>query len=488
MPKDTRKRTGQIAVPTSADFISLVESPANRTGFKVIRDANGATPSLQDIIRSETKVQGKRVRKRRKDSGLLSIDLPEDADYEAAQRVMEAFGLGDDYDIVEAGGHYSLQRDGLTQEAIESSKIMHLGEGITANVKLGDATEATKRSDKDEKKHPGVKLVRVDFNSSDFPSEKSIIDWMGSKEIDPATGGVKETDSGFSFTRSDVPAKGCKSIEIEKGVICVVARADDTDVPEKVYRSVVEASYGNFGWGHLDFTAALADPEFSDKAWDATWALRDVLENVLFYSGLPLEDRKRLIREACSQYAAFIETLIDALPTTVLAQARSDNPLKQESTTMSTKPEDKTVRSDKDQNLDAKGASSAEGEIETKEGGESEFVTRSELEEVVTSAVTAAIAASKEAENVQRSEGTDEAGDAAAAGTGEESGDSIDKLATVVEGMSGILKTLRSDIDKLSGETHVARSEGDDEGAEDDDETAAKRSDSVFAGCLPGLR
>ena len=377
----------------------------------------------------------------------------------------------------------------MTQEAIEAANLMHLGEGITANVKLGDAQpEAAKRSDKttDEPKHPGVKLVRVDFAvGNEFPDEKSVIYWLGENEIDAGDPSIKETDSGFSYTRSEVPAKGCKSIEIEKGVVCVVTRADETDVPEKVYRSVVEASYGNFGWGHLDFTAALADPEFCDKAWDATWALRDVLENVLFYSGLPLEDRKRLIREACSQYASFIETLIDALPTTVLAQARSDtNPLKQEST-MSKTPEDKNARSDEDQNLDAKGAEGAEGNDENRED-EGAFVTRSELEEVVTSAVTAAIAANKEAEGVQRSEGTDEAGDAAAAGTGEESGDQITKMAEAVTGMAETLKTMRSDIDKLSGETHVARSEGDDEGDDEGDENL-KRNDSVFAGCLGKL-
>jgi hypothetical protein len=75
----------------------------------------------------------------------------------------------------------------------------------------------------------------------------------------------------------------------------------------------VEARYGSFGYGHVDFFTAMADPSFTNTSEEAIFILKDVLENIVF-SGLSLEERKSRIQQVLEQYMGFMNSLIDSLP------------------------------------------------------------------------------------------------------------------------------------------------------------------------------
>lgn len=107
----------------------------------------------------------------------------------------------------------------------------------------------------------------------------------------------------------------------------MVIRCDTCDIPDGFIAVVNETAYGNWGWGQLDFAAAMADEEFCEAIDDANYRLRDVLRNILLHSALPLAERKTLMVHAVDQYKAYMIGILDSLPRQVLvAVVRSAKP------------------------------------------------------------------------------------------------------------------------------------------------------------------
>lgn len=441
-----RIRTGQLNTLAEPNFVSVVKTPANRSGFKVIReDSNSALSNLVKESQSSTKTK-------RKDSELLSIDLPAGVTRDTAEEILQTYALQEDYEIVESNGAFSLRRSGAEASSLENTTSISLGDGVFARIE---------RSDVKKSKTPGVQLVRLDFSGDGYRSVDSVKDWLAENEIDFADGGVAKTDSGFSVTRIDV-MNDAKEINLSDGIIAQVVRSEETDVPEKVYRNVVEAAYGNYGWGHLSFACSLADPAFTDNSWDALWALRDVLENVVIYSGLPLDERKRLMHGALDQYADYMDLVIDALPTTVLELSRSGiEKTKREDSPMSKKDEVKPaddVGTDVTANGDSKDMVS---------------ISRGDLDTLAKDAAASAVASALESQKRAEEDGSD-----SDESTDGDSSTEIAALTKTVGDLADSVKAMRSDVDEMSETTDSRRN--DDDG----DEEQGDQPKSIFGGIL----
>ncbi len=452
-----RKRTASLMKLEDPEFLSLVTKPANKTGFK--------------IIRSEAESE----------SSLLRIDFPQGIDQDSAIQIVRVMGLEEDYTLNgdETDGFY-LVRKGDEGKELTGTTELDLGNGFSAY-----ATMDISRGD--EGAISGVKLIRMEFDKSFGVDD--VKDWLKEKEVDFQPNGVDVAEYGTVVIRHE--SKGDEQkVQIMPGVVGYVSRAAEDDVPASISREVVEQAYGNYGWGHLGFATAMADIEFTNKSWDAIEVLRNVLEEVVIYSGLPLDERKTLIRNACSQYAGYMSGLLDVLPTGVIEQMRNDRNQTRETETMPKEVKDKAVEEAKEvarsDEQSADTATEAKDEVtnEDEQGGETpEYVTRGDVTEIVTAAVAAAFEArdAAEAEKAQRQD-ADEGEDKADPVTDalKSFGETLKDISEKVERMSKDHDDLKGEVDEMAGTT-VARS--DEEDTSPDEATAAKRSDdSPFAG------
>lgn len=456
-------------------FLSLVDSPANRTGFKIVRSAQ---PTEGNMAHTDRNIR-QRVTKRT-DSGLLSIQFPAGVGEAEAHELMSAMALGDDYELVaNDDGSYVARRKELEESGMDDSVPVELGGGYVAVLRNSSVC----RSDANV---AGVTLTGLEFDET-FDSADAVKSWLTEREVNFKPGGVEELAGGYLVTRHDTPeGTDVRKVKLGDGVTGLVAKTKDTDVPTRVYRSVVEQAYGNWGWGHLNFAAALVDPEFTDRSWDAIYVLKDVLENIVLYSGLQLEERKALVKGALDQFYQYITALIDSLPRQVLEQAasasRSDNS-NLETDPMSTQNQQPAASAP----AAAPAAAHATGDpaassppvvgeqapvtatesVATETTPDApEFVTRAEMETAITTAVAAALAA---ATPVQRSD------DKAV----------LDALGKITEGMGVITRSvgsLKDEMDELAGKT-VTRSDPDTSPPAAGDTGGHKRGDgSPFDG------
>lgn len=312
------KKSKEVAVASMVDPIALtlVGKPANQVAFRVVRGENG----------EEVSVPVKRVRRQRAESrsAFLSISFPEGTTREAVEAEAKAFGL-DGYDITEAesGGMVLRRKDA---EATDSPTIeVNLGNGRTLTMLRTDSLGQSKAGAED-----GLKLISIQLDKHVFRTDDEVKAYLDQKAIDIAGWGNENTDTHYVFTRSSEGSVGrAGKIEIEDGVVVAVTRAEQNDVPASIAVVVSEAAYGSWGWGQLDFAAALLDVEFCNLTESAVWKFRDVVENIMFYSQLSLAARKELIYRAAAQFALYLGNLLDGLPAGVVLVNRSSNQKKE---------------------------------------------------------------------------------------------------------------------------------------------------------------
>jgi len=488
MTTDGKVRSVKLAKLVDPEYVSLVKLPANRAGFKVIRSQE--EPEGEKIMKELT--PRRRTRSKRSDDKLLSIQLPEGSTASQAEEVMTYFGLGDDYTVSERDdGTIYLSRRGVSDEGVDVVH-MDIGDGMTANIAV-----SALRSDK-KSNMPGVKLIRMDFDESHFTSTEAVRSWLEERKVDYLEGGVEVVEGGVIVTRADAGEEETRKVKMGDGIVGYVIRAESNDVPTLVYRGVVESSYGNWGWGQLDFAQAMFDPEFTSLSWDALYTLQDVLENIIFYSSLPLAERQALIRNALTQYGEFMSSLIEALPKAVIEAARADrSKSNHKEADMSTvtkedKAEDKVVREDEsassgkktetvetkdtDETVKREDGESGDSTKETTDDNTdegSETITRKDVEDIVAQTVKKTVEA-MEAKTTRSDEGTEETTDTDADDNSVEA--SVAKIARSVADLTKTVEEL--------GNSTVARS---DEPDADQDDTDSVQRDDVFAGALGDL-
>lgn len=364
-------------------FVSLVGKPANRTGFKVVRSETGKE---KEIKRGEA---------------LLVLHLPAGTSADQADSLLDEFGLRGEYRVVAADDNVYLVRKDIDEADLPGV----MGNDASVEIPVAENTDAyidsrvfTKDAARSDRKQYGVKVtaIRFDTASSGWDEEKAK-SWVEDHEIDFTD--ISTDDKGILVLRGE-DAKSLEKtdiVDLEKGVQAHIQRAEENDVPVRITRSVTTSAYGSFGYGHLNFVSALADPEFSSKIDHANWVLWDVVDNIMFYSNLPLQERMVLLEAALEDYGTYVKAVIEALPASVLdAVSREDSAKRNDSQSsehdMSKDRQSSRVRRSaatkkdeptKDTSTGANEGEESEGEEDPKQ----QFVTRGELEEVVSSSV-----------------------------------------------------------------------------------------------------
>lgn len=490
MTTDTVTKPVSLRKLKEPKFLSLVEKGANRSAFKIIRD-----DSTKDDVKFKFA--------QREDNPLMTIYLPESVQTEQdAYDMLELFGLGEDYEVTHRTDMdgYMLVRKGQTNA--EQGTFFDLGDGLGAEV--ATSSLAARSDDKGN----GVVVTSIEFVKEHFAKLADVQAWLSENGVDFKENGVEVLDGGYIVTRHDAPdGLVTKKVPIQDGVIARIALAERADIPTGIVSPVSEYAYGNYGWGQLDFAAAMADPEFTNASWNALSTLGMVLEDIVFNGGLKLDERKVLIQRALGQYGDFMNGLLDALPKEVLVQIRSDKRNRKEfvmtkkteaapqaddkttdASTEATAATDEATRSDaagettEEQTTesataestdeaardDSEGETASDDAAASSESSESEFVTRAELEEVVNNAVASALSKREDATTTALSSITDTLG----------------KLTESVEGIQRSAEETNTDLAKKleSIESHtVLRSD------EDDDSQEPAAQGGTFSGVFGGF-
>lgn len=289
----------RVEEPTA---VTLTGSPANQRPFQVIRSDPAATAA-------------KRVgRVRRTDSPVLAITFP--ANYTEAEvaATLQEYEMSSYVVSQDAAGIFSAIRNDLQSLAnIQRTDIKLNADGVIASL---DAShyKITRADSQDN-----IALVSFEFDAKRFDAD-TIFSWFVENNIDSAQDTV-ENPSGELLTvnRSAVEeGTDVRRVQLGDGVVGVLKRSDIFDVPAAFVESVCETAYGNWGWGHLEFNASMADREFCQVMEDACYKLEQVLRNITLNSQLPLESRKALVDRSLAQYGEFVKNVIDALPRQVM--------------------------------------------------------------------------------------------------------------------------------------------------------------------------
>ena len=229
--------------------ITLTKSPANQTGFKVIRSA-------EEPEAAEDK------------SPLRAIVMPEGATTAMAAALVEAYKLAD-YDIIESDGVVSVRQTSYAEG--ESVVPVSIGSGNIAMIASSVFTEVkthapVARTDEKDTQPKQPILASLAFASDQYPDAKSVCDWLDTNKISYGEGAVIQSDDGYAVTRNDA-CDDSSNVDLAKGVTGKVARGDELDVPESVYRMVAEQVYGYYAnWEYIDFAVAMANPNILAKA------------------------------------------------------------------------------------------------------------------------------------------------------------------------------------------------------------------------------
>lgn len=375
MSKKPVAKSISLAKVVEPKFLTLTGHPANQVAFRIVRD------DKEKEMTQETQSAKRRVRALRADTPLLAISFADGTTEDDARAIVEEYGL-EGFSVTEKDGLVVAFRSGV--DAIPQ-------DAISVTLQGGAKAYIQKRSDGAAPEMSGLAVVALRFSKEAFPDSMDIQAWLQKQDVDFLENSTQNLDTETVVLRSEMPeGTETRLLEVETGVTLVVSRADVQDVPENLVAVVSEAAYGNWGWGQLDFAAALADIEFSEASRHALNLMEDVLRNIMFYSPLPVSVKKDLVNRATGQFAAYIGSLLDALPTQVVVATRSAIQSKETDMTKETAaPAGKTeeaMRSD---------ASASATESTPVETSPAENITRAEIQEMINTAVTAAVAAAR---------------------------------------------------------------------------------------------
>lgn len=521
--QEKRKRTVNLAELADPQMITLTGLPANRAAFKVIRSAHALDDDHQEDHDMTIDTQ-RRLRRRgsaakpadapkatrRVDTGLLSLILPEGATEADANDLVEKFGLTDDYAIrTDDEGRISLVRkDAPAAEPADTMEVALQG-GLMAEIDSGVFAEVA-RSDKSKESTDtlrGITIRRMDFSIGEFENLEAVTAYVKDKGIDHLKDGVEQVEGGVIIHRVDPASEVQKDhgfkLQLAPGIIAHCERAETNDIPRAIRQDVTDAAFGSFGFGHLDFSSALADPQFSAMADNAIFQIFEVFDNIVFRSGLPLDDRKTLIARAADEFVGFMSTLMDSVGDMGFAQSSRKDASTSDVTTKTPEGNDEfedkpteldataTVRTDATEtggkdategtDKDGKTAAEAAARTDTDAGGAGKdkgegdgaaaaapvAVTRDDVVDVVKTALTEI--------NTVFTERLDKMTEL------------LEKTTKRVDESTQAFDGLKSKVDEIGDET-VARSDDEDEGDEVPayvHGAQAKRDDSaVFRGCL----
>lgn len=409
-----RKRRATLMKLVEPSFLSIVNKPANRAPFKIIRSApEAATVQRQD--------------------GLLSIDFPLGLSQDEAEQIMGLLNLGDDYELAtHDSGRFYLKRIGASDTELANAASIDMGSGFSASVLIPQTEEEAPEG------MAGVQLTRLDFARSEFKLDQ-VKDWLEVNEIDFQLNGVECSEDVIAVARHDSNGEE-HTVEIMPGIVAHVCRAQKNDVPEKIFRQVMEGALASF--------------------------MDDLLNN------LP-EDVIKQIRSVDSQ------EIMQMPPEKKIDETKDEKIERQDAAA--------------EQQAEEAAAAEAEGEKEEGAGDEAEqTITREDVEQIVKAAIEASlgqvaadITALKEeiATRADASTGvqqTEEDSSPSVKETVGAFGEMLKDITDRVERMSEAFSAMKGELEELAGTT-VSRSDSDDASP---GETEVRRSEEKdpFAG------
>ncbi len=410
-------------------------------------DKAGPPSAASDTERSDNvDTTVRRVRVRRSDSPLLMMEFPQGTIRTDVELFAKTYGL-DTYSIDEEEGVFSLRRDNAQRS--DTDWFVTLEGGVKARIAQIQRTDIEKQEVK------SISISSFEFDREVFATQDKVLEWAERKDIDFLENGMVDQENIITVKRLDIPeGQDIRRMEIDTGVIAVITRQDEggNDIPDSMMPMVVEGAYGNWGWGHLDFAQALNDTEFCESVCDAIEMLESVVRNIVFYNhdNLDLKTRKSLIATSANEFVTYIGSLIDALPTQVVLATRSILE-KEKAMSEKTSAEAKTtVRDDDPKNV-----------VEDQPKVMPEYVTRSDITQIVQDAVKAAMEA-------QRSD-PDKKEDDVKADVKEEPKEtdiqvvtrSIKEVADSVKSVADTLKAVNDRVSTIESTTVVRSDQGD---------------------------
>lgn len=456
---DATPRPGNLVRVETPAFLSLVGLPANQTGFKVVR--SDTTKGETQMSKSTKAPIARRVARRSETNPIMALAFPSEYTPEAVAETLKQFGMTG-YTVETVEGVVTARRADLQSIAKEGTTTVKLtSDGVVATIA---------RSDVGAEQHQSIALASIEFDPN-VHTEDTISAWLQRNSVDIPIPAIENPDAVVVVKRSDVSEQQeVRRVDLGDGVVAVIVQAEIFDAPDPLAQVLADSAYGNYGWGFMDFSMSMADAEFSAAMDDANWRLRQVLDRIMLYSGLPLDTRKLLVQNALAQYGEFINGWIDSLPRQVMASViRSDT---KESTTMS--KENQT-----------QAAPAADEKV---------TLTRAELAELVKESVAKEL----EVQRAAAPAATDPAAATQTAAPAQAAAPAATETAVVtradmVEAMKEVVAPLVERVAGLEGKT-VLRSEGDDPATK----KAVKRTDhlnadgsvnmaKVFRGAISGL-
>lgn len=470
---------GNVVKVLEPKALTLVGTPANQRSFSIIRSDQGENTVATNSTTPKNVVR----RQRRSDAQnpILSVSFPEGTSLDAAATTLDTFGLSG-FTVAEDGGKVVAKRSDATDSNAPTSTIVLTPDGITAQVKRSDSEPAATSG------KIGVAVAAVEIDLTRY-EEDQITEVLQRFAIDFTEDQLDNSANDKSVLRRFALEEGqeTRSIEVEPGIVAVITRADADDIPDGFVLAVKETAYGSYGWGHLDFAAALADRDVSRQIDDAVYMFRDVVDNILFWSPLTLEARKTLTRRASDQFADYIVGLLDTLPrqTLIAINQRADKPATKQESPMSatnTAPAASAASSDNQSNVNRNDASADAGKANDA-GSEIVSMTRADLDAAIAAAVAAA--------QVQRSDKAPAAAEpeTATASAEGEAGKDEGNVTLTRSDLQSIVAGAVSTALKESAQVIVRSDRPDAVFVPADSKQNVKRSDSdIFRGAIPGLR
>lgn len=297
----------QVTIDKPA-FITLVKKPANQRSFGILR----SDTEDGDVSKPTGTKRVPRTKRTEAPADLVRITLPAAMDQAAVTATLGEYGLGsftvtrsdDASDWVAQNPSAINCTDGLTTVA--------LAEGIVAHIKRTEATNPVAGKGQ-------LSIISVEFDDKTFPDMAAASEWLTRNSVDFDEKALNNPSGKFVLQRMDAPAdEEVRQMELEEGVTVTLIRSCDCNIPDGFVAIINEYAYSGWGWGQLDFNAALADCQVSEALWDGLYMLEDLYRNILFWSELPIDVKKELVTRASGQFATYVNGLLDTLPRTLL--------------------------------------------------------------------------------------------------------------------------------------------------------------------------
>jgi len=445
---------GALVAISKPKMLSMVGLPANQTGFKIVRSDTEGAPKMRTPLLRRTK--------RSEEPGpILQLTFPPDANEEFVEAALKNYGLSG-YRIEKTENTIVAIRADLKSISNDTTMAIKLNEeGLTATIaRMADATPAVGEK-------AALTVAHMNFDAAKYTLE-DVKRWVAEKCVDGTVEEPQNPDECYVVRRSAVPeGEETRQMALEDGITAVIVRSDVASIPDGFVAVVNEAAYGNWGWGQLDFAAAMADQEFSVAMEDSIYMLKSILLDIVIWSRLSLDMRKELANRALAQFGEYVGTVMDSLPRQLLV-----------SVVRSAKPNQENLMT-----TAASGAATPEAKpIEVQKADSP--LTRAEVTEMIRSGVIEGVKAAFEAAKPAGVELT--AAPAAVAAVAAPASETLSR-SDIKAIMEEVMKPVTERVESLAGQTLVRSQQESSPPASKEGESKEKTTD-VFRGAFSGLR